>query len=234
MKGEQVMTNTSTVSEYHRIISPLVGLALCMALMPSIRGAAHSTAAPSTTNIAEQFSGESLTVPDGERNGPVDIIISKWSSDADVALMRESLQNADADGMLAVLYDQHPTIGVVLMPGVGVRGARARTRTPRSLLFARDVKTATGRQVIAIVGEHLGLGESRLEARKSTLEFNLIDIRFGPDGKGVGKVVTAEDIAYSPKTGLVEVKDFNARPARLVDVHAEKPLVTAEKPLVTR
>ena len=228
------MTNKSTVSEYHRIISPLVGLALCMALMPSIKGADHTTATSSTTNITEQFSGESLSVTDGARNGPVDIIISKWSSDADIALIGEWLQKADGEEMLPLLYEQHPTIGVVLMPGVGAHGARARTRTPRSLLFARDVKTPAGRQVIAIVGEHLGIGESRLDARKDTPEFNLIDIRFGPEGKGVAKIATAGDIAYNPKTGLVEAKDFSSRPARVIDVRAEKPLVTAEKRPVTR
>jgi hypothetical protein len=104
-----------------------------------------------------------------------------------------------------------------------VRGARSRTRTPRNILFARDVKTATGRQVIVITDEHLGLGESRLDARTSTPEFNLVDIRFGPDGTGVLKVVSAPDIAYSAKTGLVEVKDFSTRPARVIDVRAQKP-----------
>jgi hypothetical protein len=217
------MAKTSTVSEYHRIISPLVGLALCMALMPSIRGAAHSTGTAPTTNIAEQFSGESLSVTDGERNGPVDIIIAKWSSDADVARLSESLQKADSESLLALLHDQHPRIGVVLMPGVGAHGARARTRTPRNVLFARDVKTPSGRQVIVIADEHLGLGESRLDARQSVPEFNLIDIRFGPDGRGVGKVVSAADMTYNAKTGMVEVKDFSTRPARLIDVLAQKP-----------
>jgi hypothetical protein len=217
------MAKTSTVSEYHRIISPLVGLALCMALMPSIRGAAHSTGTAPTTNIAEQFSGESLSVTDGERNGPVDIIIAKWSSDADVARLSESLQKADGESLLALLHDQHPRIGVVLMPGVGAHGARARTRTPRNVLFARDVKTPSGRQVIVIADEHLGLGESRLDARQSVPEFNLIDIRFGPDGRGVGKVVSAADMTYNAKTGMVEVKDFSTRPARLIDVLAQKP-----------
>jgi len=217
------MANNSTVSEYHRIISPLVGLALCMALMPGIKGAAHSTATPSTTNITEQFSGESLGVADGEHAGRVDIVIAKWSTDADVQRLSEPLQKADGETLLDMLHDQHPRIGVVLMPGVGVRGARARTRTPRNILFARDVKTATGRQVIVITDEHLGLGESRLDARTSTPEFNLIDIRFGPDGTGVLKVVSAADIAYSAKTGLVEVKDFSTRPARVIDVRAQKP-----------
>jgi hypothetical protein len=138
------MTTKSTVSDYHRIISPLVGLALCMTLMPSMKGAAHTTtAAPQTTTLAEQFAGEALSVTDSSRAGRIDIYISKWSTDADVKRLSEPLQNADGELLLALLHEQHPRIGVVLMPGVGAHGARARTRTPRNLLFAREVKTST-------------------------------------------------------------------------------------------
>ena len=217
------MTKNSTVSEYHRIISPLIGLALCMALMPSIRGAAHSTATPPTTNIAEQFTGEALSVSDSERAGRIQIIIAKWSSNDEVTRLSEPLRNADGESLLAMLHDQHPRIGVVLMPGVQAHGVRARTPTPRNVLFARDVTTPTGRQIVVITDEHLGLGEPPLEARKQVPEFNLLDIRFGPDGKGVGKVVAAADITYNAKTGVVEVKDFSTRPARLIDVLAQTP-----------
>jgi hypothetical protein len=214
-------THNSTVSDYHRIISPLIGLALCMALMPSIKGADHATTAAQGTNIAETFVGEQLAVTDAERAGRIQIIIAKWSSDDEIKRLSEPLQKADAETLLQMLHDQHPRIGVVLMPGVQAHGVRARTPTPRNILFARDVKTATGRQIIVIADEHLGLGEPPIEARKQTPEFNVLDIRFGPDGKGVAKVASAADIAFNPKTGLVEVKDFSTAPARVVDVQTQ-------------
>src|SRR5712691_1046354 len=223
MNGEQAMTNKSSVSEYHRIISPLVGLALCMALMPSIKGADHATTAvPLTTNIAEQFTGEQLSVSDSERAGRVQIIIAKWSSDDEVKRLSEPLRNADGESLLAMLHDQHPRIGVVLMPGIQAHGERSRTQIPRNLLFAREIMTTSGRQVIAIADEHLGLGEPPLEAHKAVPQFNVLDIRVGPDGKGVGKVLSAGDIAFSPKSGLIEAKDFAAQPPRLIDVLAQK------------
>jgi len=212
------MANNSTVSEYHRIISPLVGLALCMALMPTIRGAAHSTGQPPTTNIAERFVGEQLSVSDAERAGRIQIIIAKWSDDNMVKLLSEPLRNADGESLMAMLHEQHPRIGVVLMPGVQVSGLRSLTPTPRNILFARDVMTPTGRQIIVIADEHLGLGEPPIEARKQVSEFNLLDVRFGPDGKGVAKVASAADIAFNPKTGIVEVKDFSNAPARVIDI----------------
>ena len=217
------MTNTSTAPDYHRIVSPLVGLALCMALMPGIKGADHTTAAQGT-NIAETFAGEQLSVSDSERAGRIQIIIAKWSTDADVQRLSEPLQKADGESLLAMLHDQHPRIGVVLMPGVQAHGIRVRTPTPRNILFARDVMTPMGRQIIVIADEHLGLGEPPLEARRQVPEFNLLDVRFGPDGKGVAKVASAADIAFNPKTGIVEVKDFSKAPARVIDiVRTQKP-----------
>jgi hypothetical protein len=114
-------------------------------------------------------------------------------------------------------------VGVVLMPGVQAHGERVRTRTPKNLLFAREIVTPAGRQVIAVSDEHLGLGETALDARKEIQELNLLDIRFGPDGQGVGKVGGANDVVYSPVTKVLEVKNYAIQPPRLIDVRSEKP-----------
>jgi len=181
------MTNKTTVSDYHRIISPLIGLAVCMALMPSMKGVARTTtAAGPTTNLAEQFTGEALGASDGERAGRIQIYISQWSSDAEVQRLREPFERADAGSLLSMLHDQHRRAGVVLMPGIQAHGTRSRTH--------KDVQ-----------------------------EFNLLDIRFGLDGNGVGKIVSSADIAFSAKTGMIEVKDFSNHPSRLIDVRAQKP-----------
>ena len=47
--------------------------------------------------------------------------------------------------------------------------------------------------MIVALDQHLGLGESQLDARKEAGEFNVIDIRFAPDGTGIGKVATAAE-----------------------------------------
>lgn len=218
------MTNKPAVSEYHRIVSPLVGLALCMALMPGMKGAAHTaTPAGPTTNLAEQFAADAVSVPGGERAGRIQIYISQWSSDAEVQRLGEALKHADGESLLSMLHAEQRRAGVLLMPGIQAHGTRSRTPIPRNLLFARQIITPSGRQIIAIAGEHLGLGEPPLDAHKSVPEFNLLDIRFGPDGSGVGKIVSSAGISFSPKTGLVEVKDFATQPTRLVDVRGQKP-----------
>ena len=201
---------------FQRVAAPAVGAALCMALMP------NANAAPNAS-LAEQLVAQAVSVSGSERAGRIEIYIEQWSSDAELDRLREPLQHADADRLLSLLHSHRRRVGVVLTPGVQGHGARARTQTRHNLLFARAVQTAAGRQVIAIADEHLGVGELPLDARKWTPEFNLIDIRFSADGTGVGKVVSAADVAFSPKTGMLEAKDFGKHPARLVDVRTEKP-----------
>ena len=97
-----------------------------------------------------------------------------------------------------------------------------RSRTPKNFQFAREIITPNGRQVILASDERLGLGETQLDARKEIYEFSLMDIRFGPDGKGVAKVATARDVVYNPKTKTLELKDYDKRPVRLVNVKSAK------------
>jgi hypothetical protein len=208
--------NPATAMIFQRIVAPLVVAAVCMTLMPSAR------AAP-TVSLVEQFAAQAVSVSGSERAGRIDIYIEQWSSDPELERLREPLQRGDIVKLLSLLQQHRRRVGVILMPGVQLHGGRSRTRTPRNLLFARAVTTPAGRQVIAIADEHLGLGEPPLEARKSRSEFNLLDIRFGPDGNGIGKVVSAESVAFNPRTGMLEVKDYTTHPARLVDVRTEKP-----------
>jgi hypothetical protein len=76
--------------------------------------------------------------------------------------------------------------------------------------------------VIVATDERLGLGESQLEARKEVYEFNVLDIRFGPDGTGVGKVASTTGVVYDPATKTLGVRDYATQPARLIDVRSEK------------
>jgi hypothetical protein len=50
-----------------------------------------------------------------------------------------------------------------------------------------------------------------------------VDIRFGADGQGVGKVAPASQVAYNKETRLFEVQDFATQPVRLTNVHTEMP-----------
>ena len=212
------MTSNSTPTVgIQRVLMPLPGPAICMALFFEAKPAGHSEFVAQLEARAVSVSGVD------DDGGRVDILIQRWSSDQELQRLRDALLHPDTPQLLAALHLQPRRIGVVLMPGVGAHGARARTRTPRNLLFARQVIGPNGRRVIAASDEHLGLGEPPIEARKSVSEFSLIDIRLEPGGSGVGKVAGAAEVTFSPELGTLELKDYRKHPVRLVDVKADQP-----------
>ena len=198
-----------------RAIATLVGTVSCLGMTGDV-GAAGRTEFPA------RFVARAISVSGPEGAGRIDIYVERWSTDGEVEKLLETLDEDGPGELFTVLERQRVRAGVVLMPGVQGHGERVRTRTPKNLQFAREIVTPEGRQVILASNERLGLGESRLDARKEIYQFTLMDIRFGPDGTGVGKIATAGDVVYNPETRLLELKDYEAKPVRLVDVKSAR------------
>jgi hypothetical protein len=197
------------------IVAPLAGAAICL-MVGTWTGAAGR--AP----VAEQLSGRAISVAGDEDTGPVAIYIERWSTDAEFDSLRGPLAQADRTGLLQALQRYRNRAGVMLLPGVQGRGTRVRERTPKNLLLAREVQTPAGRRVLLASDQHLGLGESQLDARKEAYELSLVEIRFDANGTGIGKVLTPADVTYDRAAKRLEAKDFGALPVRLVDVKTEQ------------
>lgn len=198
-----------------RVVAPIVGAAICVLL-----GQWSLTAARAP--LAEQLAGRAVSVSGDEDTGRIGIYIQRWTTDQELEALRSPLVQGDPDGLLHALQAWRGRVGVVLLPGVQGRGTRVRERTPKNLLFAREFNTPSGRRVIVASDQRLGLGESQLDARKEIYEFDVMEIRFGADGTGIGKVASGADLVYDPSTKVVEVKNYSTLPARLVNVKPEK------------
>jgi hypothetical protein len=175
------------------------------------------------TDFPARFVARATSVSGHEDAGRIDIYVERWSTDEELDELLGTLKKGGPSKMLGVLERQRIRAGVLLMPGVQAHGERVRSRTPKNLQFAREIITPAGRRVILASDEHLGLGESQLDARKEKYEFSLMDIRFGPDGTGVAKVAAARDVVYDPKTKILELKNYAKKPARLINVKSAKP-----------
>jgi len=200
------------------ILAPLAGAAICFLAGPwtGLTGLAERN------QFIEVLDGRAVSVTSTDDAGPISIYVERWSTDAEFQALRAPLLPGGADTLLEALGPPAARIGVVLMPGLQNHGARSRIRTPKNVLFAREVNTPAGRRVIVASDEYLGLGESPLAAKKDRNEFSLLDIRFGPDGVGVGKLATASDVGYDPVTGCLELKAFGSQPARLIGVKSNR------------
>src|SRR3954468_10060535 len=180
------------------------------------------------TEFPAHLVARSISVSGPEDTGPIEIYVERWSTDEELDKLLGTLEEGGPGELLTVLERQRVRAGVVLMPGVQAHGERARTRTPKNFQFAREIITPAGRQVILASDERLGLGESRLDARKEIYEFSLMDIRFGPDGMGVGKIAAAGEVVYNPETKTLELKDYDKKPIRLVNVKSAKSLMARQ------
>jgi hypothetical protein len=204
-----------------RIIRPLLasGVAAIACLILSPRAAAVA-AVP----FVERLVGVAVGVTGSatEREGPVDIVIEHWSTDAE----REIKTAIDADdGPLSLLNGIQAVrrrVGFILSAGLQTTGSRARLRRARNIQFAQEINTPTGRRIVVAMDQHWGLGEPTRDFRSAGSEFTLIDVRFGPDGKGVGRIVPAGSVTFNPSTRSFDVDNFAAQPVRLTDVTSAK------------
>jgi hypothetical protein len=197
------------------VLAPVLGALICFLVAPRPGAALRD-------GTLHHFSGRAISVVDSKDEGRIDILVNSWSSDADREMLRGRFLDRGPAMMLDALHSLRRRTGVVLMPGVQSLGTRVRTRTPKNLLFASEHVTKTGRQLVFIADQHVGFGEPALHARAELQEFNLLDIRIGADGKGVGKLAGADRVTYNKETGMFEARNYGDLPARLVDVRVEK------------
>jgi hypothetical protein len=210
------------------ILAPLVGAAICFAVSP-IPGAAVKN-----PTVAD-FVARAVSVSDAKDAGPIEIVIRQWSTEEDLQTLRTTLAEHVSSAMLPVFRQTRPEAGVLLVPGVQTLGERVRHRRSLPFQFARAIDTPTGRQIVVATDHHIGFGEppastraigpSRAEfvaptsdAAAAEPEFALLDIRFGPDGKGIGKIAPAAKVTYNQVKKIFEIENYAEQPARLIEV----------------
>lgn len=218
------------------ILAPLFGVAICFAVSP------RPGAAVNNTPISARFVATALSMS-GDASAPIEILITHWSSDEDLQNLRTALVDNGSGKLSPVFRQARPEAGVMLVPGVGGGlGDRARQRRTLPFQFARAIDTPSGRQVIVATDHYLGFGEAPATggvavatdqqpgsgysagiASSAEPQFALLDIRFGPDGKGVGKIATAAKVTYNPAKKIVEIENFTAQPVRLSEVKSTTP-----------
>jgi hypothetical protein len=176
-----------------------------------------------TGALIEHFVARAASESDAAAISRIEIMIQRWSTDEERDDLREALLQSGPDALLPALQKvlRRPA-GVVVIPGIPGAGARVRTRQARNVLFARDIETPKGRQVIIATDQHLAFGEPTLRW-PSDYELTLLDIRFGPDGKGIGKLAPPAKVVYNKETKIIELDNYAAQPVRLTEVRSEKP-----------
>ena len=195
---------------------PILAAAMVAAtlLAASARPSAVETMSPVERLVATALD---TSGPAAEYVGRIGIVIERWSSQADVERLRAAHQQGPA-ALLPAIQRARQRVGYLLSPGVQGKGARARMRRAQNLQFAREVRTATGRRVILATDHQLAFGETARGARATDYDFRVLEIRFGADGEGVGKLGAESSVTYNRKIDALELKDYDARPVLLREI----------------
>jgi hypothetical protein len=148
------------------------------------------------------------------RADTLDIVVTRWSTDAERAKLRDALVEKGEESLLKAVQDVKPRAGYI--------------RTSRSLgwdiQYARETPLPDGgRRIVLATDRPISFAEARTQARSADYQFLLIEIRLGADGKGEGKMATAAKIGYNADTHTIEIENYGREPVRLTQVEVVGP-----------
>jgi hypothetical protein len=141
----------------------------------------------------------------------VDIVINRYSTDAERDRLRAGFKENEQQGLLKALQDL-PAVGYLTTPG----------SLRYDIHFARQRPAAeAGRRLFLLTDRRIAFWEAASGARTLDYPFTLIQIQLDRNDRGVGKLSVATRITGSEDT-VVEIEDFAAQPVQLNDVHKVK------------
>jgi hypothetical protein len=158
-----------------------------------------------------RFTAFAVSMPQGAA-GTVDIVIERWSTDAERAALIDLLAGASfkshgQDKLLRALQDVKPRVGYI--------------RTPNSLgwdlQYAREFMLPDGiRQIVIATDKPVSFLAASRSARSTDYPFSFVEMRMKPNDKGEGRLLAAT--AVSVTDGRLELENYGQEPVRLTTI----------------
>ena len=162
---------------------------------------------------AERYVANAVNMGDVGRSGAgtIEMVVSRWSSEAETARLTQVLLEKGADKLLDTLRET-PKVGYI--------------RTPNSigydLHFARKVPLEDGgERVVLATDRYISFWEQWVRPRTIDYPFTVIEMRIGPDGTGEGKLSLATRIVAEKDTNLIVLENYGTQPVLLTSVRRE-------------
>ena len=113
------------------------------------------------------------------------IVIERWSTDAERAALINTLVENGSDKLLDAVQKIKPRAGFI----------RTNTSLGWDIQFARMTEIEGGsKRIVFATDRPMSFYEARNDTRSSDYEFMLCEMRIGPDGKGEGKLAVSAKI----------------------------------------
>jgi hypothetical protein len=153
-----------------------------------------------------------LGAPGRSAAGTVEIVVNRWSTDAERDRLLNVLMEQGPEKLLDTLRD---------MPRVGY------IRTPNSigydLHYARQTPLPDGgKRAVLATDRYISFWEAANQPRSIDYPFTLIELRINPDGEGEGKMSLATKIMVDKESNTIVLEDYATQPVLLKSVREEK------------
>lgn len=143
----------------------------------------------------------------------LDIVIERWSTDAERDQLLNALQTKGGNALLSAIQKIKPRVGYV----------RTSTSLGWDLQFARERQMPDGSRRIIIASDRpISFWEAANQPRSIQYEFLAARIQLDRSGKGEGKLFPAADITYDKDAKTIEVENYQTYPIRLMNVEVVK------------
>lgn len=188
-------------------------LKTCIAAAAIAAGAVIVSA--QTNGSPERFTAMAVNMARGGA-GSVEIVVNRWSSDADREKLMSTLMTKGDSKLLDVLQQ---------MPRVGY------FRTPNSIgydiHYARRMPLPEGgERVVLATDRRIGFWEAANQPRSIDYPFTIIELRLNADGEGEGKMSLATKIIPDKNSNTIVLENYDTQPVLLQSVKRER---TSEK-----
>jgi hypothetical protein len=178
-------------------------VALALAVMPIGSGA-------QTLGTPERFTATAINFdnPTGSAAGSVELVVNRWSTDAERDQLLSALLEKGSDKLLSALQ-RMPRVGYI--------------RTPNSvgydLHYARRVPGEDGGEKITLATDRpIGFWEAQARPRTLDYPFTVIELHMNRDGEGEGKLSIATKITADSDRKTIVLEDYAAQPVLLQHV----------------
>jgi hypothetical protein len=140
----------------------------------------------------------------------VDFNITRWSTDAERQRLLGVLVDKGQDKLLHALQDI-PRVGTMKTPDT----------LSYDLHYARQTREGDEDRVVLVTDRAISMWEQADFNRSLQYPFTVIEMRFGPNGQGEGKITVATRIVADPKSGQITLENYGTQPVRLSNVRRE-------------
>src|SRR5687767_4786683 len=164
-------------------------------------------ASPQVEDAPARFTAAAVNMNRGVA-GTVDIVVNRWSSDA------------DRDRLMNVMFDKGPERlldALQRMPRMGY------LRTPGSIgwdiQFARHMPAKDGgERIVLVTDRRMSFREVANRHRSVDYPFTVIELLVQPNGDGEGKITVATKISADKHSNVVVLENYEIQPVLLTKV----------------